>query len=151
MRKYSVNGLNQSGTGPNTAWSIIGASTIRPLISEFTVGLRTAPNATDQQVRWQAGRNSAQGTAGSSPTPSPLDPQDVAGQCTAGITHSAEPTYGNLIFDNDINQRGVFRPVAEIGFEWAGAATASNGFGLKMTSDSGSNSIQLSSPVHYKE
>jgi hypothetical protein len=152
MRKYTVQGINQAGTGPNTAVNIIGASTIRPLCSEIFFGFRTAPAATDQQVRKQVGRTTAVGTAGSNPTPLPLDPQDVAGQCTAAITHSGEPTYGaTFLHDSDLNQRGSYRWVAEIGFEWAGSATASNGLGAKMTSDTGGVNIQMSANIQYKE
>src|ERR1700679_1146522 len=114
MRKLAVDGLSQPGTGPNTCPNIIGATTIRPLVAEITFGLRTAPNATDQQVRYQVGLTTAAGTAGSTPTPAPLDVLDGAGQGTAGITHSAEPTYsGVYLLDGDLNQRGAFRWVAE--------------------------------------
>lgn len=112
--------------------------------------MRTNPNATDQQVNYQIGNTTAAGTAGSSPTPKPADPQDVASVSTAGITHSAEPTYGStFFFDSDINQRGAFRFVAEIGFELSGAATASNGVAGKLTAVTAA--VQLSLVVHFKE
>ncbi len=129
-----MQGLSASGTGPQTAVNIIGSSAIRALINMLNIGFRTNPNSTDQQVRVQFGNTTAVGTAGSSPTPKPDDPQDVAAVATAGITHSAEPTYAATFFiDTDFNQRASKEFGREFGREWAGAATASNGVAAKMT------------------
>lgn len=150
MRKGTVQGLSASGTGPQSATNLIGSTTIRPLLSEYTVGLRTNPNSTDQQVRFALGNTTATGTAASNPTPKPNDPNDVALQTTAGITHSAEPTYGATYFhDSDLNQRGSYRWVAETGFEYAGANSANNGIGLKMIAVTAA--IVLSNPMGFKE
>jgi hypothetical protein len=149
MKKYAVSGLSASGTGPQTAVALIGATTYRPLLSEITLGFRTNPNATDQQVRWAVSNFTGVGTAGSSPTPKPLDPQDVAASVTAGIAHSGEPTLGANFLDGDLNQRGAFRWVAEIGFEIAGALTASNGLSARMVAVTAA--IVMSAPVAYKE
>lgn len=150
MKKYGVQGLSASGTSNKSAFNLIGSSAIRPLVAEVTIGIRTNPNATDQQVQYQVGNTTVAGTAGSSPTPKPLDPQDVAAVSTAGITHSAEPTYGSTFFlDSDLNQRGAYRWVAEIGFEFAGSATASNGIAGKMAAVTAA--VQASMAVHFKE
>lgn len=135
MKEYTVNGLSTSGTGPHTAGNIIGSTAIRPLINFLLFGLRTNPNSTDQQVRFQVGNTTIAGTAGSSPTPKARDPQDVAAVSTAGITHSAEPTYGSTFFmDFDVNQRASKEWGCMDGKEFAGAAAASNGVAAKMTS-----------------
>jgi hypothetical protein len=150
LKKYTVNGLNASGTANKTAFNIIGSTAIRPLVSEITFGVRTNPNATDQQVEFAVGNTTAAGTAGSSPTPKPVDPQDVAAVSTAGITHSAEPTYGATYFlDTDMNQRGLYRWVAEIGFELAGSATASNGVAGKLVAVTAA--VVMSMVAHWKE
>ena len=150
MKKYAVDGLSASGTANKSAVTLIGSSAIRALLSEFTLGVRTNPNATDQQVEFAIGNTTTVGTAGSNPTPKPLDPQDVAAVCTAGITQSAEPTYGAVYFiDTDINQRGLFRWVAEIGFEIAGAATASNCVAGKMVAVTAA--VVISLVTHHKE
>lgn len=133
MKTYKVNGLNASGTALKTAVNIIGSTAIRPLINYLLFGGRTNPNTTDQQVNLQVGNTTAVGTAGSSPTPKPDDPQDVAAVSTAGITHSAEPTYGATFFmDFDLNQRASKEWGSQDGREYAGAATASNGIGGKV-------------------
>lgn len=150
MKMYSVQGLSASGTGPQTAWNIIGSTAIRALIKRWRLGFRTNPNSTDQQVRVAIGNTTAAGTAGSAPTPKPNDPQDVAAVATAGITHSAEPTYGATFFlDNDCNQRANLADVLDDGFEFCGAATASNGVAAKMILVTAA--IVMSGPVHWRE
>ena len=133
MKTYSVQGLSASGTADKTAANIIGSTAIRALINALDIGFRTNPNSTDQQVQVQMGNTTAAGTAGSSPTPKPDDPQDVAAVATAGITHSAEPTYAATLFiDTDLNQRASKAFAREFGREWAGAASASNGVATKV-------------------
>jgi hypothetical protein len=133
MRGYTVNGPSASGTGSKTAVSIVGGTGVRFRIYEFTAGLTTAPNSTDQQLEFALGRwTTSAGTAGSSPTPNPVDPADVASTATAGITHSAEPTYAATYFvDQAMNQRALFRWVAVPGYEFINPATATTGIGLK--------------------
>jgi hypothetical protein len=131
-RGYTVNGPSATGTANKTAVTIIAATTVRPRIYEYIVGLTTAPNSTDQQLEFGAGSTTTAGTAGSNPTPKPNDAGDVASTATAGITHSAEPTYAATYFDDNAeNQRALFRFVAVPGYEYVISATASNCFGLK--------------------
>jgi hypothetical protein len=133
MRGYMVNGPSATGTANKTAVSIVGATTTRIRIGEATVGLTTAPNSTDQQLEFGIGRwTTSAGTAGTAPTPNPVDPNDVASTATAGITHSAEPTYAATYFmDQAMNQRAMFRWVAIPGYEWVNPATATTGIGVK--------------------
>lgn len=132
MKTYTIQGLSASGTGPKTAGTIIGSTAIRPLLKKVSFGFRTNPNASDQQVEVAVSNFTAAGTAGSSPTPKPDDPQDVAAVCTAGITHSAEPTLGTNFVDTDLNQRASKDFVWEDGFQPCGAATAANGLSARM-------------------
>lgn len=116
--------------------------------------MRTNPNATDQQAEFAVGSygSTNSGTAGSNPTPKPLDLVDpVAAVATAGITHSAEPTSYAATFwlDGDINQRGLYRWVAEIGFELGSSAAANSGSAGKLVGITAA--AQLSMVVHYKE
>lgn len=150
MKEYTVNGLSASGTSLKTAVNIIGSTAIRPLINFLVFGFRTNPNSTDQQVQIQAGNTTAAGTAGSAPTPKPRDPQDVAAVCTAGITHSAEPTYGSTFFvDMDLNQRASKEWGCVYGAEFAGAATASNGVAAKMAAVTAA--LQMSVVTGWRE
>lgn len=150
MKRYTVQGLSASGTANKTAANIIGSTAIRPRIAKLSVGFRTNPNSTDQQVQVQMGNTTAAGTAGSAPTPKPNDPQDTAAVCTAGIAHSAEPTYGATFFiDNDLNQRAAKDYYYDDGYEPCGAATASNGVAAKMTAVT--NALVMSAVVEFKE
>lgn len=150
MKQYTIQGLSASGTGPKTAGNIIGSTAIRPLINSLLFGFRTNPNTTDQQVRCQLGNTTAAGTAGSSPTPKPNDPQDVAAVCTAGITHSAEPTYGATFFlDFDLNQRSSKEFALIDGREFAGSATLSNGVGSVMQAVTAA--LQMSCVMGWRE
>lgn len=131
-RGFVANGPSATGTANKTCVNVIAASTVRPRVYEFSVGIATAPNSTDQQGNFVVGRHTAVGTAGSNPTPLPVDPGDVAAVATAGITHSAEPTYtaGGSLIDQWMNQRAMFRWVAVPGYEFMAPATANNGIGL---------------------
>lgn len=131
-RGYAVNGPSATGTANKTAATIVGSTSVRPRLYEFSLGLTTAPNSTDQQLEFGVGRFTAAGTAGSAPTPLAIDPGDVAAVATAGITHSAEPTYASTyLMDNGENQRAFFRWVAVPGLEFIAPATSANGIGAK--------------------
>lgn len=132
MRAYSVPGLSATGSATKTIANIIAATTVRPRIFDCVVGSQATP--ADQAMEVSLKRFTTVGTAGSNPTPLPLDPSDVASTATAGITHSGEPTYtaGGTLLDININQRSTFRWVASPGFEFVCPATASNGIGLQM-------------------
>jgi len=136
MKAYTVNGLSASGTGPNTAGNIIGSGTIRPWINFLLYGFRTNPATTDQQVRCGLCNTTGAGTAGSAATPKPRDPAEVAAVCTAGITHSAEPTgtntQANYFMDFDLNQRASKEWGCADGQEFVGALVASNGIASVM-------------------
>lgn len=149
-KTYAVNGPSASGTANKTAVNIIGSTAIRPMVVEFAVGVTTAPNSTDQQVEFAIGRTTATGTAASNPTPLALDNGDAAAVSTAGITHSAEPTYASTFFmDQGMNQRGMFRWVAQPGRELIGAATASNGVGLKLVAVTAA--LVITGTIHFTE
>jgi hypothetical protein len=149
MKEYTINGLSASGTGPKTAGTIIGSTAIRPLLNFALFGVKTDPNTTDQQVECAISNFTAVGTAGSSPTPKPRDPQDVAAVCTAGITHSAEPTLGANFLDFHINQRASKEWGCADGKEIAGAASASNGVSSRMVLVTAA--VQLSCVMGWRE
>lgn len=132
-RGFIANGPSVSGTANKTALTIVSGTTVRPRLFEYSVGVATAPNSTDQQLNFAVGRFTAAGTtAGSAPTPLQSDPADVAAIATVGWTHSAEPTYtaGGSLIDQWMNQRAFYRWVSVPGDEFLAPATAANGIGL---------------------
>lgn len=143
MRAYAVEGPSATGTADKTAVNIIGGTGARPTISEINFSSPTTP--ADQEYEFWVGRTTAVGTAASNPTPNPVDPSDVASVCTAGITHSSEPTYASTaLLRLAVNQRSSFRWVAPPGFELRGPATANNGIGVKNKASSASLVMQTS-------
>jgi hypothetical protein len=130
QKRYSVIAADAGGAAPQSLANVIGSSAVRPRIYEFDVGCAATP--ADQAGLLVLGRTTAVGTAGSSPTPAANDPQEVAAVCTAGITHSAEPTYASpFLFQVPLNQRASWRWVAAPDSEFMGSATSSNGLALK--------------------
>lgn len=130
QKRYSVIGVDAGGSAPQSVINVIGSSSVRPRVYEFDLGCAATP--ADQAGLIVLGRTTAAGTAGSSPSPAALDNQEVAAACTAGITHSAEPTYASpFLFQVPLNQRASWRWVASPDSEIMGSATSSNGLGLK--------------------
>ena len=145
--RYSAVGPSASGT-TQTVLGVNGGTTVRANIYEVLVGSSTTP--ADQTFQLVLGRITAFGTS-TAYTPLPLDPNDVAAIATAGITHSAEPTYtaGGSILDFSVNQRATFRWVASPGGEAMSAASANNGMGLKNALSSAA--LVLRATVHWFE
>lgn len=139
QKRYSVVCNDAGGSSPQTLANIIGSSAVRPRIYEFNVGTHATP--ADQASDITLNRTTTAGTAGSSPTPAPLDNQEVAAVCTAGIAHSVEPTLSTLLFQCGLNQRASFRWVASPDSEFIGAATSSNGLGLRRVNSTASYAI----------
>jgi hypothetical protein len=149
MRGYSAYGVSESGTATKTAVAIIGSTTARPALYDIIVGSLTTP--ADVAIRAAASRFTAVGTAGSAFTPVALDSGDVASVTTAGVTHSAEPTYTATqdLVAIPFNQRATFRWVAAPGYELKGPASANNGIGVRLVS-AGSAAV-LTAGVHFFE
>lgn len=134
MRAYTVSGPNATGTANKTLLTVIASTSVRPRIYDIVIGNSATP--ADQAAKLALTRwTTSAGTAGSSPTPLAVDPADVAAVATAGITHSAEPTYAatNLLTVSQ-NLRATFRYVAQPGQEFVNPATATTGLGLQLVS-----------------
>lgn len=149
--RYAVVGTESTTTtGYTTAVLIIGATTVRPRIYDVEWGYGATPADTTTFVNLQ--RATATGTAGSSPTPQPLDSASPASLGTAGIgDYSVEPTYtaaANL-FELPMNQRAAYRWVVAPGGEIVVPATASNGVGSRVKGAAYTGSMV--STVHFEE
>ena len=148
MKKYSVVGVDAGGAAPQTLINVIGSTSVRPRVYEYVVGSAATP--ADQTATVVLGRTTAAGTAGSSPTPQPLDNAEVAAVCTAAITHSAEPTYSStFLYQVPVNQRASWRWVAAPDSEIIGTASSSNGLGLKRHAATGT--YTLTGTVFFSE
>lgn len=134
MRGYVVNGPNASGASTKTGVAVIASTSVRPAVFDLLIGNSAAP--ADVGAMYALSRFTTVGTAGSSPVPSPLDPSDVAAVATAGITHSAEPTYTLDLLQLPLNSRGTQRFVCVSGYEYKAPATANCGLGARLVSAS---------------
>ena len=132
-RGYTANGPNASGSATKTGVALIASASVRPRLFDLIIVNSATP--ADQAALYAVTRFTAVGTAGSSPTPSPNDPADVAAVATVGISHSAEPTYSAVdLLQIPLNQRASFRFVASPGYELVAPATANNGLGSRLVS-----------------
>lgn len=133
MRTYYIAGSNGSASSNATMATVIAATTVRPRVREIHLGCSQTPG--DQAAKHALTRFTAAGTAGSSPTPAPGDPADVASLATAGAgTFSVEPTYTTTVWGKSLHQRQTYVYRAEGGCEFVAPATAANGLGLQLVS-----------------
>lgn len=148
-RRYAVNGYTTLSTSAKTLLGLTGGTTMRPAIYQIQVGVTSAPD--DKALEWLVQRYTAAGTS-TAVTPSPLDPADPAAICTAGRTHSGEPTYtsGALPFDLGFHQKAsaiwqAWDQLAQIRIP----ATANNGLGIA-SSHASVTPVALAT-IHYDE
>lgn len=147
-KRYTIpDAPSTAGTGPVTAANVIASTAIRPMIYEFNVGISTTP--ADQTYKASVTRATGVGTAGSNPTPTPIDNGDVACVSTAGITHSAEPTTLTDLFGIRLNQRASYRWVCQDGAELICPAATSNNIGVRMKLASASSTMETT--IFFKE
>lgn len=152
MKLYSVQGITAAGQSNKTAATVIGSTAIRAAMVAAVWGLATNPNATDFYMTMAIAKFTAAGTAGSSPTPNPLDSGDPACVCTAGITHSVEPTYASTdMMQVPMNQRSTYRWEAADGREIIAPATANNGVGTYLKASGLGSNITPNASVIFRE
>lgn len=105
-----------------------GSSPRRIKLLEFLCGSDAATLGTSN-FRWEFQRSTTGATAGSTPTPNPLDPADAA--CVSVIKSSLSAngtlTSGAIMMTIAISEQATFRWVANPGSEIVIPATASNG------------------------
>lgn len=137
MRKYGVDAQGAIGTNI-TVLTLVAATTTRGWLYDIIAGSDATP--ADIASEFNIVRFTAAGTAGSSPTPRPLDPANPAALLTAGsAVFSVEPTYtaNSSLLNFSLNQRATFRWVAIPGGEIVVPATAASGVGLRSINSGG--------------
>src|SRR5687768_17766358 len=127
-RRYAISGTD-TNTASTTQLGLTATTAVRPMIAEIVVSSVATP--ADNAGEYFLQRYTAAGTS-TAVTPQALDSGDPASTATAGVNHSAEPTYtANAIMARfATNQRATYRWVAIPGYEPKAPATAANGFGL---------------------
>lgn len=136
-RNYNVSGNCVSGTGSATLpiMNVVGATTIRPMIYDVTLGFDATPADNAFKLAFQRSTTAGTwgGAGGAAITPQALDPADPAalaaanqGVCSVGPTLTASA----FLLQWSQNQRATFRWAAAPGSELKIPATASNGLSL---------------------
>lgn len=133
MARFSVQLLKTAvvSSAPNTLGEIVGSTSARVRITEFTLGFSSNP--ADIQVRWDVQRGSAVGAGGTAFTPVPLDAADAAASTTATSAPTTEPTYtaAAVLWSTGQNQRATVRWFAPPDGEMIIPATAAARLGWR--------------------
>jgi hypothetical protein len=142
-RNYTISGARAVGSPTKTLLTLIGGTTIRPLVYDIIVGSTATP--ADNALEFILQRCTAAGTS-TSVTPTANDSADPAAIATAGVNHTVEPTYtsGAILVDIAMNQRATQRWVPSPGREIKLPATAANGVGLQPVHASFTGSVTAS-------
>jgi hypothetical protein len=147
-RNYAVTGSRSVASPTATLLGLTGATTCRTQLNDLIVGSAATP--ADNALRFLVQRYTAAGTS-TSVTPQALDSGDPSSVTTAGVNHTAEPTYtsGANLIDIAMNQRATQRWVATPGREIRVPATAANGLGVQPIHPSFTGTVNAT--VHFEE
>ena len=147
-KTYATEGSGTPGTN-KTMLTVIAAATVRPKVKYICIGAGGTP--ADQAGVFVARRITADGT-GTSVTPTPLDPADVAALATSKENYSAEPTYASnaALLVVGMNQRNTFQWWA-IDDEGALVVAATAGAGLGIKSESHTATPTTDVTMHWQE
>lgn len=120
---------------------LASATTIRPRIQKITLGADSAP--ADAALKWLLNRLTTVGTT-TSVTPRAFDPAyQGLNLASCGKAATSEPTYtsGAIDWQIAVHQRQSVIVNFDPGAEPTSPATANNGYGLKVTSSSGTPGV----------
>lgn len=148
-RRYAITGSNTVAASPgHTVLGLTGSATQSPCIYQLTVGCEDTP--ADNSLQWYAQRYTAAGTA-TSVTPNQISGQVLASNCTAGKTHTVEPTYtaNAILFRLGLNQRASHTVFFGDDAALESLISANNGIGVLCIHASATPTV--SSTMHYYE
>ena len=140
MEKFATEVASVATGTDKTALNIFhteATPTARGALCDITIGGAGTPG--DNSATFLLNRTTGVGTEGSGLVPNNLDPVGPAGDVDSGLgVFSVEPTYtaAKQLLRFAINHRGIFRWVANFGFEFKMSATQNNGIGGKSSSSS---------------
>jgi len=147
--RFGVTGNKAALTAAlTTALHIVGGTTARPRIFDWTLSFGGAP--ADNAITATIMRHSVAPTS-SAVVPAADDPADPAVRSTAGENASAEGTYtaASELFDQEINQRAAYRWVAAPEGELIVPAVAAAGIGFRFLHASYTGNAKVS--AHFAE
>lgn len=133
-RKFALWGVAAVASPTKSLLQIVSAATIRPGI--YDVFLSSDATPADNALLWKAQRFTVAGTAGTTITPTYLDPGDAVAAsqlaATTGYACSAEPTYTAtfIVMWIALNQRATHRVILDPTAPILLPSVASNGVGV---------------------
>lgn len=147
-RAYIVDAQSAVASPTKTLLGITGGTAIRPWIYDLWIGASSTP--ADNSIVWYIQRSTAAGTS-TAYTPPPIDPGDPACTTTAGVAHSAEPTYtaNKILFHLALNQRASHRAQFDPDGPLMVPATSNNGLGLYPVHASFTGNVDAT--IHFAE
>ena len=152
MRNYSTFGISANGATGGSCWNLTTDTTalVPARVYDLTIGLGSAPNATDFELQCIIVRTTSAGVGGSTKTPLPLDPAgSPAGTVNVSTGHAGfAPTFTQTLLTLSFNQLDVCRWWCTPRRELRGLATSANGIGLQHTS---TPTNQIYSTVMFQE
>lgn len=146
-RRYAVTGSDTNTAGTTQA-GITSTTAIRPIL--YMIQLSSVATPADNAAEYYVQRSTAAGTS-TAFTPVALDPGDPASTASAGVNHSAEPTYtaNAYLLRFAFNQRVTFQWVTPPEFGLKMPATAANGLGL--LANAVSTAFAAAFTLHFEE
>jgi hypothetical protein len=147
-RSYAVTGTDTNTAG-TTQMGVTSAASIRPQV--FYLAISSVATPADNAGEYFIQRYTAPGTS-TAVTPQALDPGDPAATATAGVNHTAEPTYtaGAILLRIATNQRATYQWYASPGGNLIMPAIAGNGLGL-LANAVGGTAVAMAYTIHFFE
>lgn len=131
---------------PEIAIQIISSATTRAGVCEFLISSDATPNEYMGEYQVYRTTGLGAGAAGATPTPVKRDPfsNSAVNTVATGGFATTEPTVGDVLYDQSVHQKALYRWVAYPGRELMSAATANNGIALATANQATAFSITVS-------
>lgn len=143
MSQYQTRTNFTAPAANDTGVHIKASATTRAGLCEFIISSDATP--VEQVGEYQIARTTSAGTTPvATLTVVKRDAFSPAAGCTAeGNGYTTEPTVGDILMDVSVHQKATFRWVAYPGRELMTTATANNGMGVLVISQSAAFSLNL--------
>lgn len=159
MRRYAVVGEAQtpaaaSGGGTEADAGIIavvGSTSVRPHVYYIAIGVETT--SADRMLGWGAGLFTAPGTWGTTPTPTSMTDDGVAGGSVTGgrVDASAAPTYAGQVLKFGLHQRATFEWFEDPERGVIVPPVANNGLAVYCDYSSAGVALNTAATIHFAE
>lgn len=140
MGRYAASHQTPAGTNL-TIINVEGAAAARPKLNHFMLGSDATPANLAGEFNLSA--TTAAGAAGTTVTPTKLDPTFPTVACTARGGTMTEPTFGGIFLMVPLNQQATMQWWANPGFEPTVAVGTANGIAMRSIGHGGTPNMNL--------